>query len=423
MSNNINFNQNKINILFVEGGTGWGGSSVSLYRSLKYFDRKKISPIVFFYKNGDGPFVNRIRSLDIEIISFKTSTLIKEHNATQILKDNYLRFIKDFLRKTPLKYILKMMLRIFEFINFDIPSSLFIMKIIKQRRIKIVFLNNDLHFHLPAVLAAKLLTVPCICRKAGIGGGKRIRKFLSRFVDTYIATSNAAALDHIQNKFSYKKIVTIYGGVDLEEFKPSDDRLKIRAEFGISQHAKVIGSVSRIDEGKGYSLLMEAASLVLKEYPSCVFLIIGKDINSDRNLHKKLKDQALTLNLGKNVIFTGWRNDVPDVLSVVDIYVQPSVLPEGLPMATLEAQAKSKPTVVTNAGGLAETVIEGITGFIVPVDNAFLLSRAIMRLINDQNLLKKMGLNVRRRIEEEFDIRKNVKEIEKVFIELFQKKT
>lgn len=416
----------KHNILFIESGTGWGGSSSYLHSFLKYFDREKFNPLVFLYRNGEGPFVKEIRKLGIKIFYFKKQ--IKRQR--QIVNNKYeTNFVKKTIRqktikKIPEKTIMKTMVNlslvVLQFTLLNILILVKIRKIIKKEKIELIFLNNDVHYHIPGILAAKLTQLPCVCRKAGIGGGKKYKKVFSRFVDVFIASSNAALQDHIQNKFPYKKIVMIYEGVDLEKYKPSNNRNKIRRELGIHPETKVVGTVSRIVNGKGLPELIEAASLVLKEHPDAIFLIVGDEPNAEGILHKQLQQQIISYGLDKNIIFTGWRNDIPDILSAIDIYAQPSVYPEGLCIAALESQACGKPAVVTNAGGLAETTADDITGFVTPIDDPYAFAKNIMRLIEDEKMAIARGINAQDRIKKKFDIKNNVKRTEQLLIDLLE---
>jgi len=410
------------NILFIESGTGWGGSASFLFSFTKYLDRKKFNPVVFFYCNGEGAFVKNIRSLGIKVFCFRKKIKGTFDKTNSIWNSIWFKKINILLKKIKLKSPLLLLSKASKFILLDIPITVKILKIIKNEKINLIFLNNDIHYHIPGILAAKLTKLPCICRKAGIGGGEKIKKLFSRFVDVYIAISNSTAQDHINNNFAYKKITTIFGGVDLEKYKLSNNRSKIREELGIPQDTKVVGIISQIDVGKGHPDFINVASLVSKEFPYAKFLIVGDDIEPGSDLRRQLQKQSNSLRLDENIIFTGWRTDIPHILSAIDIYVQPSVLPEGLCLATLEAQACNKPVVVTNAGGLAETTTDGVTGFVTPIGDWNAFASNILKLLKDEKKANEMGKKAHEYIKEKFDIKDNVKKTEQLFIELLEKK-
>ena len=158
--------------------------------------------------------------------------------------------------------------------------------------------------------------------------------------------------------------------------------------------------------------------MVVKHRPQAKFLVVGEDKESKGFLLKKLMEKACRLGLDQQVIFTGWRDDIPYMLSAIDIFVQNPTYPEGLGISTLEAMASGKPTVVTNMGGLSDTTINEVTGLIVPPSDAKMLSDAIIRLLDDRNLASQMGKRARLRAEEKFDIEKIAKRMEQVFLQL-----
>ncbi len=380
----------KHNILIIESGTGWGGSSSFLLGFLKYLDNENFNPMLFLYNNGEGPFVKEIRNLGIKIFFFKKI----ERNRQKMVP--------------------------FHFYIFNIFLLIKIINIIKKEKIELIFLNNDLQYHMPGILAAKLMQKPIVCRKSGIGGGKKIKKILSPLIDVFIASSNAAMEDYLKIKLNYKKIVRIYEGVDLEKYKTSDARTKIRKELGVHPENKIVGTISRIVKGKGHTELIKAATLVINEHPEAIFLIVGDEPGAENILYNQLRQQINYLNLEKNIIFTGWRNDIPNLLSAIDIYVQPSVYPEGLCISAIESQACGKPTVVTNAGGLSETTEDNITGFITPVKDSQTLAKNIIRLIEDEKMAIKKGINAQYHVKNKFDIKNNVKKTEQLFFNLLE---
>ena len=140
-------------------------------------------------------------------------------------------------------------------------------------------------------------------------------------------------------------------------------------------------------------------------------------------LHKQLEQLIISHYLDENIIFTGWRDDIPDILSAIDVYAQPSVNPEGLGIATLESQACGKPAVVTNAGGLAETTDNDITGFVTPIDDPFAFGKKILRLIEDEKMAIVTGTLAKDCIKKNFDIKNNVKKTEQIFIDLLEGNT
>jgi glycosyltransferase involved in cell wall biosynthesis len=306
-----------------------------------------------------------------------------------------------------------------ELLQQYLPTAFKLATFIRKRNIRLVILNNDLHYHIPGVLAAKLAGARCICRKAGIGGGRKIKKVLGRFVDVFLAISQATALDQVQMKVPTKRLVTFYEGVDIDKFDPTKTGREIRVEFNLSEDTPIIGSIARMDVGKGQLELIQAAALVVKEFPRAIFLIVGDDLEFGGVLLERLKQEAALSGVTGNIIFTGWRTDIPNILAGIDVFVHcPTGWAEGLGIATLEAMAMGKPSIVSDNFGLTETTEDKVTGFVVPKGDTLALSQAILTLLKDRKLASDMGRRARLRAERLFDIRKNVKQAEKLFLEL-----
>ena len=160
-----------------------------------------------------------------------------------------------------------------------------------------------------------------------------------------------------------KKISLIENGVNLERFQVNGNGENLRKEFGIDMTHKIIGSVGRLTEEKGHTYFLKAAKKILDLNNNCFFMIIG-----DGELRKKLEDEAKDLGINKRIIFTGKRTDIPELLSVMDIFVLPS-LTEGQPMALLEAMAAKKPVIATTVGDIPKILKNGELGILAPPCN------------------------------------------------------
>jgi glycosyltransferase involved in cell wall biosynthesis len=230
-------------------------------------------------------------------------------------------------------------------------------------------------------------------------------------VDLFVAVSRATAEDQRINNPSTKKLVTVHEGVDLEIFDPRlQDRDK-KQELGIPEGMKVVGNISRFDYGKGQHEFLDAAALVVQQDSKVVFLMVG-----DGDLMEELRIKTSKLGLANFVIFAGWRLDIAELLSVMDVFVHcPTTWIEAQGISTLEALAMGKPVVVSNNGGLPDAVIDGYNGFVVPVGDIQTMAVRITELLKDPELSKRFGRNGRRLAEERFDIKKNARELESLF--------
>jgi glycosyltransferase involved in cell wall biosynthesis len=406
--------KNKVhyNILFIESGSGIGGSSTCLFNILNHLNKDKFNPWVISYH--DGPDIQNIKQLGINVTILgkgaKHKVFCKEKQIHPDYRKNFPQKIKN-----DLETLLK-------FIKIDIPVAFQILRIIRRRKVKLLILNNIIYPHIPGIVAATIARIPSICFIREVRNTYKSERIFTKFIDAFVVISKTVEQKYIQDGLPLKKLIRVYDGVDLNIFNPSTDGMKIKKELGISSEKQIVGSVGRLVPGKGYPDFLKAAALVLKTLPRVAFLIIGDDDDPKRNFRRQLEDQAVKLGLNKQVIFTGWRKDIPDILSIINVYVQCSSIPEGLGIANLEAMAMGKPPVVTDSGGLSETTMDQITGFVVPPNDPKALSQAVLKLLNDKELALDIGRNARKYVEENFDIKDSVNKLEQLFTKLLQGK-
>ncbi len=153
----------------------------------------------------------------------------------------------------------------------------------------------------------------------------------------------------------------------------------------------VVGTVARLAVQKGLDVLIDAAPLVLARRPDARFVIVG-----DGELRAELEARAVAAGVADRVAFLGARDDIPEQLATLDVFVLPSRF-EGLCLAVIEAQAAGVPVVATPVGGIRETVVPGETGLLVPVDDPGALAAAILTLLDDPALAAHLAGEAQRR--------------------------
>jgi glycosyltransferase involved in cell wall biosynthesis len=389
-----------INLMIFESGGGQGGSAAYLYSFLKLIDKNIFNTTIVFKKYVKGSFIEKISDLGVHIL--RTDEMPIDEDA--ITNSIGLRRILKLIYRSFLLYV-KPIIQVYRIITKNKPD--------------IIMYNQDVIYHIPKLIATKLSGVPCVVRKCGVGTyeGKKKKKFLSGFPDVFICSSNAEYRNHLESNYSFKEMMVIYEGVDVDEFKPGTSDKDIRNELGLAQDDLLIALISRIDEGKGHDDLIKAASIVLKEFPKCVFLIVGDGDNGDTKIKNSLEDLSNSLNIEKKVIFTGWRNDTLDILRTIDIFVHcPNTWREGMGIATLEAISCGKPVVITDNWGLSDTTEDGSNGFVVPIGDTSALADRLLRLLKDKDMRATMGQHSRSRAQELFNMKKNIKKIEEILI-------
>lgn len=212
-------------------------------------------------------------------------------------------------------------------------------------------------------------------------------------------------------------IRVLYNGIDSHLYDLNGTGTDIRKQLGINEKQCLIGTVGSLDTVKGHSYFLKAAAKIVETSMDTMFIVAGSG-----NLLKSLKKETSLLGIEKNVIFLGFREDIPSVLQCMDIFVFPS-LSEGLPLAVLEAMAAGKPVVATDVGGIPEVIGDGQTGFLVPPKNPDLLAEKITFLIRDRALRSRFGHSGRARVQKEFSLQNMVEEYQLLYDHFFNKRS
>lgn len=304
-------------------------------------------------------------------------------------------------------------------LNLNAPLKLF--SLLKKEKVDILH-SYLFHANLLARIVGRLARVPIIIsseRTMEMEGNHRviINRLTAFLADCITANSNSVR-EFISRQISIdpKKLVTIYNGLDVSEFQGKRNSSEVRKKWGIDPDKVVIGCVARLDPRKGHEYLFKAAVRVVDKHPNALFLLVGYGL-----LRKKLEDMTEELGLASKVIFTGVCDDVPRMLSIMDIFVLPSLY-EGFPNAVLEAMAASRPVVATSVAGTPEIVVDNETGILVPRANPEALAEAINSLIQTPERAEKMGRAGRLRVENYFSLEKMVKRTEELYEKLIEEK-
>lgn len=247
--------------------------------------------------------------------------------------------------------------------------------------------------------------------------GNRFAKLTDRLsallADSIVAVSAAVAkvLVNLDN-INPDKIEVIHNGLDLSKFLIGKTVSNIRKEFSIEEGAKIIAAISNLHFYKGHKYLLESVKIVIRTHPEAKFLIVGDGI-----LEEELRRLAYNLGVENNVIFAGYRMDVPSILSQIDIFVHPTLI-EGFGISIIEAMAMQRPVVATNVGGIPEIVRDRVNGVLVPSKNPQFLAKAIIELLERPGYAEELGQVARRMVEERFAVDTMVKGYEQLYQKL-----
>jgi len=225
-------------------------------------------------------------------------------------------------------------------------------------------------------------------------------------VDGVVAISQAIGDLLAQAGVDGHKIRRISSGVDPGRFEEGGSRLDR------SDGVKTIGCVAGLDARKGHQFLLEAAAALKAQGFKLQYQLAG-----DGPLRAELENHATRLGLRDEVSFLGFVADTAAFLADIDLFVMPSLF-EGLGVAVLEAMAAGKPIIATRVGGLTESVIDGVTGLLVPPGDAAALASAIARLARSPSLAAEMGRHGRERVLQHFTLEQMARQNESYYYEL-----
>lgn len=280
-------------------------------------------------------------------------------------------------------------------------------KLIKKTKADIV------HFHFGAFphnyfIIPRLIGPPKIYRtihsipfySSQISIFSKIRfKLMNMFYDRLLPVSEAIKEQVVKAVGNDRNIYTRYIGTNIEANRIKEKNENIVNICCIAFHQPI----------KGIDILLNALHKLkyLHKFSTFRLTQIGGGFD---NYKKELEEQVDKLQLKENVIFYGLSNNVPELLSDMDIYVQPS-RSEGIGIALMEAASQKLPLIGSNIGGIPEIIIDGHNGFLFPVEDSETLAEKLYILCTDEEKRKKMGENARRTIEEKFDLVTNVRRL------------
>lgn len=245
---------------------------------------------------------------------------------------------------------------------------------------------------------------------------KAVQTVLYNIATDRIITVSGALRDELvrMERIPGSKITVIYNGIKNEV--PDQLNLISKQDLGMDPDLPVVGAVARLEEHKGISYLIEAIPFIDREFGPASYLIIGDGPQGDY-----LRQLAKNLGVADRVFFTGYRNDVKEMLEVMDLVVIPS-LQEGLSIFCLEALAAGKPVVASRVGGLPEIIHHEETGLLVPPADNEALAKGVVQLLNNRakaQLLAEQGKNM---VEKEFTVQRMLALTREVYDNVYKEK-
>jgi glycosyltransferase involved in cell wall biosynthesis len=271
---------------------------------------------------------------------------------------------------------------------------------------------------LPVIWGIRCAEVDFGLYSAWSGLGFRLNRRFSRFADAIVVNSEAGRKYHAAQGFDTRNMVVIPNGFDLDSFQPNtENRRALRMDLGLPEDAFVVGRIARYDPLKDYGTLIRAASMVVKHCPNVYFLFVGAGVTKD---NPELMHAVQTEGLTNRMLLLGQRNDVPSLMSCLDLAISSSIS-EGFPNVVGEAMASHVPCVVTDVGDSAYLV--GETGRVVPPKDPAALAHAMEELVQmAPDDRANLGAAACRRIQDHFDIRRVAEQTEQLYMDVLTQK-
>ncbi len=283
-------------------------------------------------------------------------------------------------------------------------------KIIRKYSIRIAHLHSP-HAHALGLLAARSAgnCKVVLSRRVDFHIRKNI---LSRVkysnVDNIIAISERVKEVLVTDGLPKEKVDVVYSGIDIKRFQNVKSNYLI-SELGLNKDKLCIGNIAALAWHKDHRTLLEAARIVVDEFPRVTFLIVG-----DGPLRREIEILIKKLNLEEDVKLFGFREDIPEILSVLDLFVLSSTW-EGLGTSLLDAFASRVPVIATNVGGIPEIVKDRVNGILVPPKNPSALAGAIISLLENRDFACQIAEEGFRLVKEKFSVDRMVEETRKIY--------
>lgn len=219
------------------------------------------------------------------------------------------------------------------------------------------------------------------------------------------------------NQLDPDAVFSIPTGVDVQRFQPAVPSETLRKSLGIEEHVPVVGTVTFLRHEKGIHVLLEAVRLLRDTFPRLRCLIVGTGPE-----YPNLLGLIHQYRLDSVVLFAGLREDIPDLLCLLNVFVLPS-LEEGMPQSLTQALAMECPVVASEVGAVPEVIQDELTGLLVPAQNPEVLAQKIAFLLCHPDQGKRMGQAGRKVIERSYSLERMLDQTERLYAQLWEMRT
>ncbi|MEW5978000.1 MAG: glycosyltransferase family 4 protein [Acidobacteriota bacterium] len=397
----------KYGVLLIENSIGLSGSAISLCTlATNLDDRNYLATIAF----------SRVEQLAYFEKNFSRSIQAAVIRCQESLKTTWWGKVADrWAARIPSVFgrAIHGVISLLDLAFVIVPYVARLYRYARGKKIDLIHHNNG--FDVAAILLACLMRLPIVAYQRGAEWNSPMVRFFSRLVKCYVANSERTKLDLLAIGVPPHKIVVIFPPIDLSRFNWAIEPSSQRQEFRIKESDRCFGIVGTLLEWKGHRVFLKAAARVMQVLPDARAFIIGGAPDGSTSYEAELRSMAQSLGISERVVFTGFREDIPQLIQTQQVIVHTSLTPEPFGRVLTEAMAMKKPVVASKAGGPLEIIEDGVSGFLVePGDEAQLAERILM-LLTDLRLALGMGERGYQEVKRRFSVESHVPQVEAVY--------
>lgn len=354
------------------------GARISLVELLRHLDRSRFRPVVIGHRHG--PLMTKLKEIDVD---------------THIVRFGNWRKPKHW----PL-----------------IPFAIREMVTLSKFHQVCLWHSNEFWSFPYARLAANRLKVPAFShfrcsRTPQQIPPRKIKNYLLPKADMLIAVSEAQKRLFKDFPELSDRITVIHNGVDIRQFEHVDGS-RFRQELGIDSKRLLLGIVGPVSPHKGIEEFIRAAKIISQQIEDVMFLVVGPE--RPHAFAMEMRHLAEQLNLQNQIIFTGFRTDIPEVMAGLDILITPSRV-EAFGRVILEAMAAGTPVIASQVGGIPEIIDNPSIGVLVPPESVDKLAAAVLNLHADEERKHKLIHFAREHVRQNFSIARHTRCVEEIY--------
>lgn len=381
---------------------GLGGNYITQRNILQRLDVDKFCPIIL--SPLDGIALEEFRKIGVECAVIPPNGKLGTYGGS-ILRTGIFGKIKA----------------TFELLRYNLKLVSFL----RERKIDLVY-ANCVRAQMSIGLAARLCKIPSLLYIKG----ELINPIIDRLS---FALANKVLFFCDENKNDkYPRVIRFYNNkIDILKIgmDPTPiydivirDKSHLISELNIDTSRINVVVVAQLYRPKGQHLVLEALKRLIKDFPSVKLYLLGDHVIDEYRIYRReLEEYVDKNNLRGHVIFTGWRRDALDIVSLMDILIHPS-LAEGFGRAVLESMAIGKPIIASRLGGLREAIKDGENGFLVTPGSVNEIEKRWRELLLNPKLRNSLGAAARETVFKKYMIDDKVKRLIEIWTEMVKRR-